>query len=410
MRFLYYEHENTSVFEAILEHADEMDGLRAQGPYTLLTLNNNKLTFNYVSKKKLHPDIVAAICISAFYPFIKYSATMPEPVSPAFAAALQMDCLPAHTLQEGVYRAFCPITITNVDASVVPYKGLNTVITYGGGVDSTACALLYPEFPLIHMTNMYKAKSHVKNLAETKLSNTYVEVASNIWSLSSPGGFPCWTSIFVAPLLLSADMDIGAISSGAMLAAVCLSNGHKYMDGFLKRKSMGRWYDFYAKIGINIFSIVAGCSELITSKIVVKNNLALETLFCESNAGKPCFKCTKCFRKCLTFEYNGATLPEHIWSNFQHEKIYTYLSNRPLMFAVEFIESIKTSKTVPQDLANCIKDIIHTKTDVFTRAYTKVNFSFSEVVARSFRERIGTYSDIMKAEDESYLESWDMTK
>jgi len=257
---------------------------------------------------------------------------------------------------------------------------------------------------------MYKAKSHVKNLAETKLSNTYVELASNIWSLSNPGGFPCWTSIFVAPLLLSADMDIGAISSGAMLASVCMSNGHKYIDGFYKRKSMGRWYDFYAKIGINIFSVVAGCSELITSKIVAKNNLALETLFCESNAGKPCFKCTKCFRKCLTFEYNGAILPEDIWSNFQHEKIYSYLSARPLMFAVEFIESIKTSKTVPQVLVDCIKDIIHTKTDIFTRAYTKVNFSFPEMVAQTFEERIGPYCNIMTPKDEFYLESWDMTK
>ena len=118
MRFLYYTHENTTVFEAIVENVDEMDGLRAQGPYTVLELNDNKLILNYVSKKKLHPDIVAAICISAFYPFIKYSATMPEPVSPAFAAALQMDFLPAHTLQDGVYRALCPITITNIDATM----------------------------------------------------------------------------------------------------------------------------------------------------------------------------------------------------------------------------------------------------------------------------------------------------
>lgn len=410
MRFLYYTHENTTVFEAIVENVDEMDGLRAQGPYTLLELDDNKLILNYVSKKKLHPDIVAAICISAFYPFIKYTATMPEPVSPAFAAALQMDFLPAHTLQDGVYRALCPITITNIDTTVLPYKGSNTVITYGGGADSTACALLYPEFPLIHMTNTYKPTSAVKNFAKTKLPNTYVEVASNIWSITKPGGFPCWTSIFVAPLLFSADMDIGSISSGAMLASVCMANGHKYMDGFQKRKSMGRWYDFYQKIGITIFSVVAGCSELITSKIVVKNNLELDTLFCESNAGKPCFKCTKCLRKCLTFEYNGVQLPENIWSNFQNEKIYSYLKQRPLMFAVEFLESIKHSKTVPPVLVDCVKDIIDTKTDVFTRAYTKVNFSFPEAVQGSFTERIGPYCDIMSPVDEFYLESWDMTK
>ena len=69
----------------------------------------------YVSKNTLHPDIVAAICITAFYPFIHSSATMPFPVSKRFADGLQMDILPQHGNIEGMYRATEPITIDNID-------------------------------------------------------------------------------------------------------------------------------------------------------------------------------------------------------------------------------------------------------------------------------------------------------
>ena len=134
MKFKYSTDEIHSYFTAIAENEDEHVGLRAQGPYTEINLTNNTLIIKYVSNKPLHPDIVAAICITAFYPFIKYAATFPSHVSTKFAEGLQMDILPQHDKINGVYRAIKPIHVTNVDTQLTPYiAGANTVIAYGGG-------------------------------------------------------------------------------------------------------------------------------------------------------------------------------------------------------------------------------------------------------------------------------------
>ena len=139
MKFKIKKTQSQTYFIATCESNEEESGLRAQGPYNPIKLVNNTLVINYVSNLPLHPDIIGAICISAFYPFIKYSATMPFPVSKKFAEGLQMDILPQHDKINGVYKAVKPITITNIDEKLEPYcYGKNTVVAYGGGMDSTA--------------------------------------------------------------------------------------------------------------------------------------------------------------------------------------------------------------------------------------------------------------------------------
>ena len=112
MKFTIDYKDNKTLFIAHPENTEERTGNRAQGPYVPINLINNTLIIDYISKKPLHPDIIGAICITAFYPFIKYSATMPFPVSKKFAEGLQMDILPQHEKIDGIYRASKPITIT----------------------------------------------------------------------------------------------------------------------------------------------------------------------------------------------------------------------------------------------------------------------------------------------------------
>ena len=121
MKFQFKTTNSTSLFIAIPENEDENNGLRAQGPYTSINLTNNILEINYISKKNLHPDIIGAICLTAFYPFIKFSATMPLPVSQKFADGLCMDILPQHDIINGIYKAIRPITITNIDKDLKAY-------------------------------------------------------------------------------------------------------------------------------------------------------------------------------------------------------------------------------------------------------------------------------------------------
>lgn len=397
-------------FIAIGESDEEKHGLRAQGPYTSLELIDNTLIIDYVSKLPLHPDIIGAICITAFYPFIKYSATMPFPISKTFAEGLQMDILPQHDKIDGSYRAIKPITITNIDENLESYSnGKNTVIAYGGGMDSTAIALMFPDYPLIHTSNI-RVTSEIKDVMKTfvkeNLQNKAYVIDSNCTELCRPGGFTTFANIFLVPLLLSADLNIKNICCGEIMAAACLSNGNKYFPQF-DPKRRNRWIRFYNHIGLNMFSPTAGCSELITSKIVYNHNLSDKVLFCEANKGNPCFKCTKCLRKLLELKTHGF---KHDFNSFNKDYITKFLINRPLFCSHIFISTIKKLDDIPPYLKESIKDLLHIESDLFNKIYSKSFIYFPEDIKDRLITELTKYAEIMNEEEEKYLENWDITK
>lgn len=410
MRFEYSETNDKTLFSAILEGDETIEGIQAQGPYPLITLINNILEINYVSKKILHPDIIAAICLTAFYPWIKYSATMPFPVSNTFADNLQMDVLPQHEVIDGIYRATKPITITNIDDTLEPYSGGNiTVISYGGGIDSTAVALMFPDFPLVHTSNSsdkIEVKNVIKQFVKENLKNDAYIIDSNCKEITKNRDFTTFTNIFLIPLILSADLNIKNICCGEPLESSCTSNGKKYFPQFNPEKR-NRWLRFYNNIGINIFSPIAGCSELITSNIVFKHNLTEKVLFCELNKGYPCYKCTKCLRKLLESNFHGY---DYNLNNFNEKYITKFLQSRPLHYSFDYIETIKTIKDVPVYMKESIKDIIDIRTDLFHKIYSKSFVYFPEDIKDKLITELTKSADLMTDEEEKYLESWDLTE
>ena len=409
MKFQLKITETQTQFIAISESDEEKHGLRAQGPYTPIKLVNDTLIIDYVSKLPLHPDIIGAICITAFYPFIKYSATMPFPVSKTFVEGLQMDILPQHDKINGIYKAVKPITITNIDEDLEPFSnGKNTVIAFGGGIDSTSIACMFPEFSLVHSTNL-SDDSNIKNVMKTfvkeNLKNDYYIIDSNCKELCKPGGFTTFTNIFLIPLILSADLNIKNICCGEILGAACLSSGVKYFPQFnpIRRN---RWVRFYNHIGLNMFSPTAGCSELITSKIVYKHKLSDKVLFCEGNKGRPCFKCTKCLRKMLELKIHGFKCN---FDSFNEKNMVNFFTKRPLFCAHEFIETIKNNQNIPPYLKESIKDIIHIETSLFHKIYSKSFIYFPEDIKDKIINELTKYAEIMNKEEEQYLENWDLT-
>jgi len=405
MKFnIRFDNENTYI-DAIPENDNENFGLRAQGPYSKLNLINKTLIINYIPEKQLHPDIIGALCLTAFYPFIKYSATMPFPVSKTFTEGLNMELLAQHDLIDGVYKAIKPIIITNIDANLEIYKsGTNTVIAYGGGMDSTAIACLFPEFILTHTSNINESQANknvMKNFVMRNLTNKSYIVDSNCTQLTTPGGFTTFTNIFLVPLLLTSDLSIKNICYGEILESACLMNGKKYFPQF-NPKSRNKWIRFYNKIGLNIFSPTAGCSELITSKILDEFNLANKVLYCEQDNGKPCHKCTKCLRKVLELNYHGNNLS---YEKFNKDNITSFLKTRPLYFSNVFIETIKNNK-LPEYIKSSINDLQHINTQYFNKIYSKSFIYFPEDIKEMLIERLSKYADIMSEDENKYLESW----
>lgn len=411
MKFKIKTTESQTQFIAISDSDEEKHGLRAQGPYTPIKLINDTFIINYVSKLPLHPDIIGAICITAFYPFIKYSATMPFPVSKSFAEGLQMDILPQHDIIDNVYKAITPITITNIDEDLEPYNnGKNTIIAYGGGIDSTSIALMFPEFPIVHTCDIRadeKVKNVMKKYTADNLKNDSYIIDSNSTQLCRPSGFTGWTNILLVPLILSADLNIKNICYGQILGSSCLSNGIKYIPHFLTEKRRNRWERFYNHIGINTFSPISGCSELITSKIVCINNLADKVLYCERDNGNPCHTCTKCLRKGLQLKLNNCN---YNFDAFHEPFITKFLKNRPLYFEHVFIHTIKNNHDIPPYLKEAIKDIIHIETSLFDKIYSKSFIYFPEDIKEKIISKLTQYAEIMNKEEEQYLENWDLTQ
>lgn len=397
--------KNFTQFIALSENEHETSGLRAQGPYTPIKLINNVLTIHYVSVNPLHPDIIAAIFVTAFYPFIKYSATMPFPVSQRFADSLKIDILPQHDKIDGEYKPVKEITITNIDSSLEPYNnGKTTVIAYGGGMDTTAIALLFPDFPLIHTNNRVENKNGMKGFLDNLKNKSYI-IDSNCTDLCKPCGFTTFTNIFLSVLILSADLNIKNICCGEILESSCLCNGLKYFPQF-NPKRRNRWMRFYNNIGINVFSLTAGCSELITSKIVFDHKLSDKVLFCQSNKGYPCYKCKKCFRKLLELKLHGYN---YDFTSFNEQYITSFLNTRPLYFGNIFIETIKKISDIPLYIKESINDIIHIKSDLFHKINSKSFIYFPEDIKDRLIHELSKYANIMSEEEELYLESWNIT-
>ena len=411
--FVEYKPDHT-LFRAVPENESEKHGIRAQGPYADISLINRELKLGYAPINKLHPDIIAAICLTAFYPFIKYPASMPEPVSKYFARALGMRGLCQNGIIDGTYMGAQPITINNIDMNLKPY-GENqdrTVIAFGGGMDSTATALMCPEFDIIHAspqrTGCGETGKLVREFAKNNLPNKCHVIDVNCDSLCQPRGFTTFTNIFLVPLIMSSDLGVKNICCGAVLGSTCLRSGNKFYNQFDTRKR-NKWFKFYDEIGVHVFSLIAGCSELITSKIVYKNNLSSEVLFCQADDGRPCYKCAKCFRKVLELNYNGYPIQKSAWDNYEGRTISNFLRKRPLYFSHMFIETIKNNPDLPKDIRCCIKDIIDTETSFFNKIYSKSFVYFPREIKDILIERLTKYADVMSDEEERCLENWDMT-
>lgn len=426
MKFIYKEHTDYTSFTAIPENDKERHGLRAQGPYMPITMTQDTLIVKYVSKKVLHPDIVAAICITAFYPFIHSSATMPFPVSKRFADGLQMDILPQHGKLDGVYRASEPITVENIDVNLESYvDGTNTVIAYGGGMDSTAIACLFPEYALIHSTDIDNKNDTVRKFAEENLGNKIHIIESNCKYLATPKGFTTFTNIYITPLIMTVDLDIKHIMCGSILGATCLLNGTKYFPQFDPSRR-NRWERFYNHIGLCMFSPIAGCSELITSKIICEHHLERKVIYCEIDNGLPCNKCTKCLRKQLELAYHGAYAQFDL---FEPHFIRQFLKRRPLFCGHIYVEAIHTLSqrlhvnsnaidlcksnyklhTFIQTLADAIQDLRNVDTTFVTKIYTKSFKYFPQDIKNTIIDRLLCCADVMSEEEEHVLEKWDMT-
>lgn len=275
----------------------------------------------------IHPDILALIGVLAFYPALpttdEFKLKTNFPVSPAVERALRRPwILPGVCVQgSGETKPYEPKT--------------GPVLSYGGGIDSLAASIMFPDLPLIHETPLPSRKSFyidvVNEIVESASQNNHV-VYDNLRQLFTTWGLPLWVSVYIASLI----HQPSSIISGSEMTGTYLLGGIEY-----KPRYANLWYQVFGIIGVKILP-TSFLSEIGNAKLTAAHARFDDAAYCAMINRKDCDKCTKCLRRRLIraiFEPEALTLVDNFQSS---DATVQFLRKRPLYYGDVFIHAVSS--------------------------------------------------------------------
>jgi hypothetical protein len=391
------------------EHENERFGFRAQAPYREIRLTGSRAVFNY-RIKDIHPDLLGLLCMVMFYPFCKNKVTFPKPVSSRFQEAFSFPNLPWYDLVDGRYQPVKSIEITNVDPDLEPYSGSELSLSFGGGFDSLAVQLLFPEAIVIHESGMKPdgkvrkdgASDYMKKLAKRGV-RAYDIVNTQRYCLSKPADWSTWPACAANNILLATDLNIGYIMTGTSIDAKFLNNNGKYHPAILP-EHYNPWNRAFDLIGLKLFSPVWGVSEAATLKIVADQGAYRDAVYCTKDNGYPCHSCFKCFRKDLYASATGVMQFEPgYWERYNNEAIKSQLYHKPLHGANCFSFGMQHLRHLDwiEEAARYLDDTSHWSMKYYRRAFDIM----PPELRQTTEERLARH--LAPLEDATDLENWD---
>lgn len=398
-----------TILTAEIEHEEERYGVRAQAPYREITLENNRIVFEH-RIKKIHPDLLGLLCMVSFYPFMKREVTFPKPVSLNFRKAFSMGNLPLYDKVDGLYRPVKSIEITNVDPGLQPFTGNNLSLAYGGGFDSLATQLLFPEAIVVHESSRLpngRIKADGSDRYLRKISKEGKKVFNIVnnqrYCLTRPGDWSTWPACASNAILIATDKDIGYIMTGTTIDAKFLNNNGRYLAAHLP-EHLNAWNHAFDMIGLKLFSPVWGISEAATIKIVGDHGMYDYSAYCDKDGGKPCHRCFKCLRKATYANATGVKIfPDEYWERYNNPKILELLYRKPLHGANGWAFSLRSLKHIDW-LYLPVKDLADTS-DWTMKNYTKALTIMPPELQALVAARLDKHLEAL--EDPYDLEHWD---
>ena len=352
MRFEFWTTPGQTHIQAILEDGDSQIGIREEGSGTQIELKETKITYDY-EVSEIHPDILGLICMINFYPFIGDKVTFPIPVSNRLKQAFSIPW----------FKSDKEISFMNVDEELPRYSGKNMVLSFGGGIDSTAVHTMFPEAYIIHESHL-KDGVLIESAIHEHVDSLGIDkgrvVVTNQRYMSKPGGWHSWPCSTATSLLLATDMDFGIILIGAPLGATQLwKNGLRYWDRHRSRKWHGasgsHWQSTFHTIGIPMFSPIMGTTEIQSMYISLPALKRNNVVYCTANEGEHCFRCKKCLRRdIIRLIVDDKYSPN--WEKYDVELIHIFLENRPLFMGHIFAYAL-ASIDLPEWLTCRLQDI-----------------------------------------------------
>lgn len=246
-----------------------------------------------------HPDLVAIALLLCVRPFAPERLHLPFAVSRRLAEAASTSL---------------GIDVGPVDEQLeprVPSDG-RPGLAFSGGVDSVAALTVMPDatasvfldrrHPIEEparwsIYNPAAARAAVETLRDR--GRQVVAVGTDLEHIRKPVGFPVDLAN-AAPLALLADLlGLDAVAWGTV-AESSYRTGHLRFAEYYGRPAYTEWASLFAAVGLPILNVVAGVSEVGTSKLVLSEGyLGIAQSCIRGIPGRPCRNCWKCFRKSL---------------------------------------------------------------------------------------------------------------
>ena len=186
--------------------------------------------------------------------------------------------------------------------------GKNLALSYSGGIDSTAAALLMPDDIILayHRRSFDSMLTHdlatnVFNFWQTKLDREVLQIASNHERIRTyhdlQVGFSTANAAAVHLILLADFLDLKGIAFGTPIDNTWLKKGSNYRD-FSESHYFNYWTSQFAKAGLEYILPINHISEAGALLICSQSDLGNVVNSCLRGAGtKWCGKCWKCFHK-----------------------------------------------------------------------------------------------------------------
>ena len=299
---------------ALFDEEDKREANRMEGARVAIKATSHRAFFGGIKADDVHPDHLALAAVLTFFPFIGPSATFAWFVSPALVRALAL--------------------LGKTTKSVVmgePYENTGTRpgLLYGGGADSCAAHILYPDALLIHGYDMKPGSkecypSRLRDVLERlrERGTDSVSLETNCRNLCSPGGWVGWFTVLAYGLLYAKREGLGYVMTGSVLSASFLGTGTGYRDIFSLPESHGPtrnvWQEACAVVGVPTFAPLASLCEPTTSALAFSKYGKDSVVSCTSNNGFECNECYKCLRKKLLYDVMTWQFTGNGYDSFKH--------------------------------------------------------------------------------------------
>jgi len=221
--------------------------------------------------------------------------------------------------------------VRNIETLRRPY-GCNIALSYSGGIDSTAAALLMPKDTILgyHERNFPSMLNQglAKNLFavwKKRHDRDVLCVSSNHEKIRTfhekPAGFSTDYASGVHLILLADFLDLNSLAFGTPIDNTWLNKGKIFRD-FQTSKQWTEWVEYFSHAGLHLELPINHISEAGTLRICQKSDLIDSINSClRGKESTGCGRCWKCFLK------NG---PLGRQVNPQSKEIQTFLHTAPL--------------------------------------------------------------------------------